>query len=72
MATYPFSPDERPVLPGSTVHATAYRRAPRVVVTPSGCLTAGVTVAGLAQPELWDDTGLIRAAQRLLHVKSVQ
>ena len=50
----------------------AYRRAPRVVVTPSGCLTAGVTVAGLAQPELWDDTGLIRAAQRLLHVKSVQ
>ena len=46
-------------------------RAPRVVVTPSGCLTVGVTVAGAAQPELWGDTGLIRAAQRLLHVKSV-
>ena len=44
-------------------------RAPRVVVTPSGCLTVGVAVAGAAQPELWGDAGLIRAAKRLLHVK---
>jgi hypothetical protein len=28
-------------------------------------------VAGAAQPELWDDAGLIRAAKRLLHFKSV-
>jgi len=45
--------------------------AARVVVTPSGCLTAGVAVAGAAQPPLWNDTGLIDAAKRLLHVKSV-
>ena len=45
--------------------------APRVVVTPSGCLTAGVAVAGAAQPRLWNDTGLIDAAKRLLHVTSV-
>jgi hypothetical protein len=49
----------------------AAQSAPRVVVTPSGCRTVGVTVAGAAQPELWDDTGLIDAAKRLLHVKSV-
>ena len=47
-------------------------RAPRVVVTPSGCLTVGVTVAGAAQPELWGDAALIRAAQLLLHVRSVR
>jgi hypothetical protein len=47
------------------------RSAPRVVVIPSGCRTVGVTVGGAAQPALWDDTGLIRAAKRLLHVKSV-
>ena len=46
-------------------------RAPRVVVTASGCLTVGVAVAGVAQPELWGDAGLIRAAKQLLHVKSV-
>jgi hypothetical protein len=45
--------------------------APRVVVTPSGCRTVGVTVAGAAQPPLWNDTGLIDAAKRLLHLKSV-
>jgi hypothetical protein len=28
-------------------------------------------VAGAAQPRLWNDTGLIDAAKRLLHVKSV-
>ena len=43
--------------------------APRVLVTPSGCLTVGVTVAGAAQPQLWGDTGLIGAAKLLLHVK---
>ena len=43
--------------------------APRIVVTPSGCRTAGVTVAEAAQPRLWNDTGLIDAAKRLLHVK---
>jgi hypothetical protein len=41
------------------------------VVTLSGCLTVGVTVAGAAQPRLWGDTGLIGAANRLLHVKSL-
>ena len=46
--------------------------APRVVVTPTGCMTAGVAVAGAPQPELWDGTGLIRAAKRLLHVTSVR
>jgi hypothetical protein len=46
-------------------------RAPRVALTPSGCLTVGVAVAGAAQPELWGDAGLIRAAKLLLHVKSV-
>ena len=46
-------------------------RAPRVMVIPSGCLTVGVAVAGAAQPELWGDAGLIRAAKQLLHVKSV-
>jgi hypothetical protein len=45
--------------------------APRVVVAPSGCLTAGVNVGGVAQPPLWGDTGLIAAAKRLLHVKSL-
>jgi len=49
----------------------ASRSAPSVVVTPSGCLTVGVTVAGAAQPALWGDTGLIHAAERLLRVKSV-
>jgi hypothetical protein len=47
-------------------------RAPRVLLTPSRCLTVGVTVGGAAQPMLWDGTGLIRAAQRLLHVMSVR
>ena len=42
---------------------------PQVVVTPSGCMTVGVTVAGAAQPPLWGDTGLIRAESRLLHIK---
>jgi hypothetical protein len=28
-------------------------------------------VAGAAQPELWGDAGLIRAAKQVLHVKSV-
>ena len=45
------------------------RSSPQAVVTPTGCLTVGVTVAGAAQPLLWDDTGLIHAATRLLHVK---
>jgi hypothetical protein len=45
--------------------------APRVVVTPSGCRTVGVTAAGAAQPPLWNDTGLIDAAKRLLHIKPV-
>lgn len=49
----------------------ATRSVPRVVVTPSGCLTVGVAVGGVAQPVLWDRTGLIDAAKRLLHVKSV-
>ena len=49
----------------------ASRSAPRVVVTPSGCRAVGVTVGGAAQPALWEDTGLIRAAKRLLHVKPV-
>jgi hypothetical protein len=44
--------------------------APRVVVSPSGCLTVYVTVAGVAQPPLWGDTGLIGAEKRLLHIKS--
>jgi hypothetical protein len=47
----------------------ADRPAPQVVVTPSGCMTVGVTVAGAAQPPLWGDTGLIRAASRLLHIE---
>jgi hypothetical protein len=37
--------------------APAAGRAPRVVVTPSGCLTVGVAVAGAARPELWGDAG---------------
>jgi hypothetical protein len=45
--------------------------APRVVVSPSGCLTVGVNVGGVTQPPLWGDTGLIAAAKRLLHVKSL-
>jgi hypothetical protein len=45
--------------------------APRIVVTPSGCATVGVTVAGAAQPPLWGDTGLIGVARRLLHVKTL-
>ena len=53
------------------VFVPASGRAPRVVVTASGCLTVGVAVAGVAQPELWGDAGLIRAAKQLLHVKSV-
>ena len=53
------------------VFVPAPGRAPRVVVTPSGCLTVGVAVAGAAQPELWDDAALIRAAKLLLHVKLV-
>jgi hypothetical protein len=32
-------------------------------------MTVGITVAGAAQPPLWGDTGLIRAASRLLHIK---
>jgi hypothetical protein len=47
-------------------------QAPRVAVTPSGCGTVAVAVAGAAQPELWGDAGLIRAAKRLLRVKSVR
>jgi alkanesulfonate monooxygenase SsuD/methylene tetrahydromethanopterin reductase-like flavin-dependent oxidoreductase (luciferase family) len=47
----------------------AARSSPQVVVTPSGCMTVGVTVAGAAQPPLWGDTGLIRAASRLLDIK---
>ena len=45
--------------------------APRIVVTPSGCLVVGVTLAGAAQPPLWGDTGLIGAANRLLHLRRV-
>ena len=45
--------------------------APRVVASPSGCLTVYVTVGGAAQPPLWGDTGLIAAAKRLLHVKTL-
>jgi hypothetical protein len=41
------------------------------VVTPSGCLTVRVTAGGAAQPSLWGDAGLIAAAKRLLHVKSL-
>jgi hypothetical protein len=44
---------------------------PRVLVTPSGCMTVGVMAGGAAQPPLWGDTGLIAAAKRLLHVKSL-
>jgi hypothetical protein len=44
---------------------------PRAVVTPSGCLTVGVTVAGAAQPPLWGGAGLIGAAKRLLHIKTL-
>jgi hypothetical protein len=43
----------------------------RLVVTPSGCMTVGVAVAGAAQPPLWGDTGLIGAAKRLLRVRSL-
>jgi hypothetical protein len=49
----------------------ASRSAPRVVVTPTGCLTVEVAVGGAPQPQLWDDAGLIRAAKRLLFDKSV-
>jgi hypothetical protein len=43
-----------------------------VVVTPTGCMTVGVAVAGATQPELWDDARLIRAAKLLLHLTSVR
>ncbi len=67
----PYQPVSCPAILGSyrITFVPAARPAPRVVVTPSGCLTVGVTVAGAAQPRLWGDTGLIGAAKRLLHVK---
>ena len=69
----PYQPVSCPAILGSyrITFVPAARPAPRVVVTPSGCLTVGVTVAGAAQPRLWGDTGLIGAAKRLLHVKSL-
>ncbi len=69
----PYQPPSCPAILASyrITFVPAARPAPRVVVTPSGCLTVGVTVAGAAQPQLWGDTGLIAAAKRLLHVKSL-
>lgn len=69
----PYQPPSCPAILASyrITLVPAARPAPVVVVTPSGCMTVGVTVAGAAQPPLWGDTGLIGAAMRLLHVKSV-
>jgi hypothetical protein len=49
----------------------AVRAAPRVVVSPSGCMTVGITVGGVAQPRLWGDERLIRLAMRLLRLRSL-
>ena len=67
----PYQPPNCPAILASyrITFVPAARPAPQVVVTPSGCMTVGVAVAGAAQPPLWGDTGLIRAATRLLHVK---
>jgi hypothetical protein len=63
----PYQPPNCPAIVGSyrITFVPAAGPAPQVVVTPSGCVTVGVTVAGAGQPPLWGDTGLIRAATRL-------
>jgi hypothetical protein len=44
---------------------------PRFVVTAFGCMSGQVTVAGRAQPELWDPGNRVdAAAQRLLHARA--
>lgn len=43
----------------------------QVTATPSGCITVGITVAGVLQPPLWDSGTLTRAAMRLLGLKSL-
>ena len=67
----PYQPPNCPAIVGSyrITFVPAARPAAQVVVTPSGCMTVGVAVAGAGQPPLWGDTGLIRAATRLLHIK---
>ena len=69
----PYQPANCPAILASyqITFVPAASAVPRIVVTPSGCMTVGVTVAGAAQPPLWDDTGLIGAAMRLLHIKTV-
>jgi hypothetical protein len=49
----------------------AVRAAPRVVVSPSGCMTVGITVGGVAQPMLWGDERLIKLAMRPLRLRSL-
>jgi len=67
----PYQPVSCPVIIASyrITFVPAAAPAPQVVVTPSGCMTVGVTVAGAAQPPLWGDSGLVGAARRLLHIK---
>lgn len=69
----PYQPPNCPAILASyrIAFVPAAAGVPRIVVTPSGCLTVAVTAAGSAQPPLWGDTGLIGAARRLLHVKTV-
>jgi hypothetical protein len=69
----PYQPVSCPAIVASfrITFVPAARSAPQAVLTPSGCITVGVTVAGTAQPPLWDGTGLIGAAKRLLHVRSL-
>jgi hypothetical protein len=43
----------------------------QVTVTPSGCMTVGVTVSGMSQPPLWDGQTLITAAMRLLRLRTL-
>jgi hypothetical protein len=69
----PYQPPSRPIIVATFrfTFVPAALAAPRVVVTPTGCLTVQVAVGGVDQRLLWGGDQLISVAMRLLQLKSL-
>jgi len=69
----PYQPPSCPIIVATFrfTFVPAALAAPRVVVTPTGCLTVQVAVGGVDQRLLWGGDQLISVAMRLLGLKSL-